>query len=51
MTGALDRLDQGGFIDRFEQVISGTQAADTLGIAGFIVAGDNFRPPGLEWSG
>ena len=41
MTGALDRLDQCGFLDRFEQVISGTQAANTLGIAGFIVTGDD----------
>ena len=41
---ALDRCDQDRFIERLEQVVYGSEAAYTLGIAGLVVAGnDNDR--------
>jgi hypothetical protein len=37
----LDRVDQDRLVERFEQVVCGAETADTLGIAGLVVAGDN----------
>src|SRR6266487_2505530 len=40
-SAALYCLDQDGLVERFEQVVCGPEVANSLSVAGFVVAGDD----------
>src|SRR5207249_5929379 len=48
-TCTLDRLYQDGFVERFEQIVCGPEVANSLSVAGLVVAGnDNDRHSGAH---